>query len=107
MTSSVPIFVDDVRLVLNVVIFVFAVALQGIAFVHCLTQRGEGFPAIGSLPKGAWLAIIGIALLLTLLFNRPRDLVSIFSMIGIAAAAIYWLDVRVGLKELGDGKGFW
>ncbi|GAA0814783.1 DUF2516 family protein [Spirilliplanes yamanashiensis] len=107
MTTTAPIFVDDVRLVLNVVVFVFALTLQGVAFVHCLTQRSEGFPAIGSLPKGAWLGIIGVALLLTLLFNRPRDLINIFSMIGIAAAAIYLLDVRVGLKELGDGKGFW
>ena len=27
--------------------------------------------------------------------------------IGIAAALIYLLDVRVGLRDLTDGKGFW
>jgi uncharacterized membrane protein len=91
---------------LNVIIFVFSLALQGFAFVHCLTQRSDGFPAIGTLPKGAWLAIIGICLLLTWLFftgGAP----DIFGLIGIAAALIYLLDVRVGLRDLSDGKGFW
>ncbi len=94
-----------VQYALNLLILIFALILMGVAFVHCLTQRSEGFPAIGTLPKGGWLAIIGIGLVLTLLFRGSA--LNIFSMIGIAAAAIYLLDVRVGLKELGDGKGFW
>jgi hypothetical protein len=105
MATSAPIFYPYVLTALNLVILIFALIIMGVAFVHCLTQRSEGFPAIGTLPKGGWLAIIGIGLVLTLLFRGST--LNIFSMIGIAAAAIYLLDVRVGLKELGDGKGFW
>jgi hypothetical protein len=91
---------------INVIIFVFALLLQAVAFVHCLTQRSDGFPAIGTLPKGAWLAIIGICLLLTWLFFTG-GMPDIFALIGIGASAIYLLDVRVGLRDLSDGKGFW
>ena len=107
MTTNALIFVGYVTYSINLVILIFALILQGIAFVHCLTQRSEGFPAIGTLPKGAWLAILGISLALTLLFRDPGSALNIFSMIGIAAAAIYLLDVRAGLRDLSDGKGFW
>jgi len=104
MAISAPIFYDDVQIVITLVLLVFALVIEGVSFVHCLTQRAEAFPAIGTLPKGAWLAIIGVSLLLTLFGFGPP---SIFGLIGIAAAAIYLLDVRVGLRDLSDGKGFW
>jgi Protein of unknown function (DUF2516) len=107
MTTSAPIFVGYVTYVINLVILIFALIVQGIAFVHCLTQRSDGFPAIGTLPKGAWLAILGVSLVLTLLFRNPGQLINIFGMIGIAAAGIYLLDIRPGLRDLSDGKGFW
>jgi hypothetical protein len=105
MAYSAPIFYMSVVFILNLAVLVFAVVVQAVAFVHCLTQRSDAFPAIGTLPKGAWLAIIGVCLLLTLLtWSNPTI---IFSLIGIAAAAIYLLDVRVGLRDMTDGKGFW
>ncbi len=99
------IFFDDVVRVLDLTVLLFAVVVQAVAFVHCLTQRSDAFPAIGTLPKGAWLAILGVCLLLTLLTWRSGTL--IFSLIGIGAGAVYLLDVRVGLRDLTDGKGFW
>lgn len=104
MDQAAPIFFDNVRLVIDLVLLVFALVLQGVSFVHCLTQRSDAFPAIGTLPKGAWLAILGICLLLTLLFSQQ---INIFALIGIAASLVYLLDVRVGLRDLSDGKGFW
>lgn len=103
MATAVPIFYNDVLVVINLVIMVFALIVQGVAFVHCLIQRSDAFPAIGTLPKGAWLAILGICLLLTLLGRSW----GIFTLIGIAAGLIYLLDVRVGLRDLTEGKGFW
>jgi hypothetical protein len=103
MVSSAPIFYLDVVRVFNLVIMVFALAIEAVALVHCLTQRSDAFPAIGTLPKGGWLAILGIALVLTLFASGFL----MFTLIGIAAAAIYLLDVRVGLRDLSDGKGFW
>ena len=104
MVSGAPIFYDNVRTIIDLVLLVFALVVQGVALVHCITQRSDAFPAIGTLPKGAWIAILGVCLLLTLLSFGP---ISIFGLIGIAAALVYLLDVRVGLRDLTDGKGFW
>lgn len=104
MALSAPQFHLEVVLVLNVLVIVTAVVLGGVAFVHCLTQRADAFPAIGTLPKGAWLAILGVTLLLTLFTGLTFVL---FPMISIAAGMIYMLDVRTGLRDLSDGKGFW
>jgi hypothetical protein len=104
MATGAPIFYTEVRYIIDLLVLVFAIVVQGVAFVHCLTQRSDAFPAIGTLPKGAWLAILAVCLLLTLL---GFGALSIFGMIGIAAALVYLLDVRVGLRDLTDGKGFW
>lgn len=104
MATAAPIFYDDVRSVIELVLLVFALIVEGVSFVHCLTQRSDAFPAIGTIPKGAWLAILGICLLLTLL---SFGALSLFGLVGIAAGLIYLLDVRVGLRDLTDGKGFW
>jgi hypothetical protein len=104
MAYTAPIFYDDVVGYINLVVFILSLIVQGVALVHCLTQRGDGFAAIGTLPKGAWVAILAVCILLTVLF---RSAIGIFALIGVAAAAIYLLDVRPGLRDLTDGKGFW
>jgi hypothetical protein len=103
MVSSAPIFYDVVVYYLDRVIEIVSVVIQGIALVHCLTQRGDGFTALGTLPKGAWVAIMAVCIVLTLLLGST----GIFGLIGLGAALIYLLDVRTGLKDLSDGKGFW
>jgi Protein of unknown function (DUF2516) len=105
MAVAAPIFFDDVTWYINLALFFFTLVIEGVAFVHCLTQRSDAFPAIGTLPKGAWLGIIGITLLLTVLFLRPG--INLFGLIGITAAAIYLLDVRIGLRDVADGHGPW
>ena len=104
MASSAPLFYLDVLRVIAWVLFVPSVIIQAVALVHCLTRRGDGFHAIGTLPKGVWVAIMAICLLITV-FGRSAT--GIFALIGVAAAAIYLLDVRPGLRDLSDGKGFW
>ncbi|NLU77224.1 DUF2516 family protein [Micromonospora sp. HNM0581] len=104
MAYAAPIFVFDVRLVIDLILFVFALIVQGVALVHAVTQRSDAFPAVGTLPKGGWIAILAVTLLLTLL---TRATLSIFGLIGVAAALIYLLDVRVGLRDLGDNRGSW
>jgi len=105
MVSSAPLFYLDVRSVIDLIVTIVSLVVQAIALVHCVTQRGDGFQAIGTLPKGAWLAILGICFMLTFFgISRPTG---IFGLIGLAAALIYLLDVRAGLRDLSDGKGFW
>ncbi|MBL7254598.1 DUF2516 family protein [Paractinoplanes lichenicola] len=104
MASSAPIFYADVVGYLNLLVLILSLVVQAVALIHCLTQKGDGFQAIGTLPKGAWAAILAICIVLTLLLQSA---IGIFGLIGIAAALIYLLDVRPGLKDLSDGKGFW
>lgn len=104
MAYSAPIFYDDVATLISFVVLIVSLIVQAIALIHCVTQRGDGFPAIGTLPKGAWLAILGICFLLTFFVGGG---IGIFGLIGIAAALIYLLDVRPGLRDLTDGKGSW
>lgn len=104
MANAAPIFYDDVVAVITLILLVFALIIQAVALVHAVTQRADAFPAIGTLSKGAWIAILGICFVLTIIGFGP---ISIFGLVGIAAALIYLLDVRPGLKELGDGRGLW
>lgn len=104
MVSGAPIFYQTVASIIDLVLLVLTLIVEGVALVHCVTQRSDAFPAIGTLPKGAWIAILAACLVLTLLsFGR----ISIFALIGIAAGLVYLLDVRAGLRDLSDGKGFW
>ncbi|SCL14393.1 DUF2516 family protein [Micromonospora inyonensis] len=104
MANAAPIFFLDVRSVIELILLVFALILQGVALVHAITQRADAFAAIGTLPKGGWIAILAVCLALTLLGFGPLTL---FGLVGIAAGLIYLLDVRTGLRDLSDGKGFW
>ncbi|MBO4207784.1 DUF2516 family protein [Micromonospora echinofusca] len=104
MAIAAPIFIDQFRYVVELVLLVIALIVQGVALIHAITQRADAFPAIGTLPKGAWIAILAVCLVLTLL---GFGVLSIFGLVGIAAGLIYLLDVRVGLRDLTDGKGFW
>jgi hypothetical protein len=106
MAYSAPIFYDEVASLISIVVLIVSLIVQAIALIHCVTQRGDGFQAIGTLPKGAWLAILAVCFLLTFL-GVGGGATGIFGLIGIAAALIYLLDVRPGLRDLTDGKGFW
>ncbi|HEX2357374.1 MAG TPA: DUF2516 family protein [Micromonosporaceae bacterium] len=98
-------WVDGVVAGINWVLIIFALVVEAVAFVHCLTQRADAFPAIGTLPKGGWLALLGVALLFSLLALQGGFL--LFVMIGLAAAGVYLLDVRPGLRDVTDGHGPW
>ena len=104
MAYSAPLFYLDVQRYIVILLLIFSLVIQAVALIHCLTQRGDGFQSIGTLPKGAWAAILAVCIVLTLLVSGA---IGIFSLIGIGAALIYLLDVRPGLKDLTDGKGFW
>ncbi|GAA2712731.1 DUF2516 family protein [Micromonospora olivasterospora] len=102
MANAAPIFAFQVQYWITTLLLVFALVIEGVALVHAIIQRGEAFSAIGTLPKGGWIAILAVCLVLTLL---TRNVLNIFGLIGVAAALIYLLDVRVGLRDLHDGRG--
>jgi len=103
--SATPIFYDNVANLISFAVLILSLVVQAVALIHCVTQRGDGFQAIGTLPKGAWLAILAVCFVLTIFGSGGAT--GIFGLIGVAAALIYLLDVRRGLRDLTDGKGFW
>jgi uncharacterized protein DUF2516 len=104
MAITAPIFYSTVVSSVNWLLLVFALLLAVVAFVHCLTQRPDAFAAINTLPKGAWLAMIGGSALLTLIAG---SFFFMLAMIAITIAAIYLLDVRPALRDAIDGRGSW
>lgn len=105
MAIAATIWVGYVIGTINLVILVLTLALGLTAFIHCLTQRADSFPAIGTLPKPGWLALIGVSLLLALLFRAGG--VGLFGLIAAGIALVYLLDVRPALRDVADGRGSW
>lgn len=95
-------FVDPVRYYTELALTVFALIIEVISFVHCLFQRREAFPALGTLPKGIWLALTGGGAVLTLVLGTSP--MGILGLIGLIAAAVYLLDVKPRLRDLTDGN---
>jgi hypothetical protein len=104
--ARAPLFYLTVINWTNLVIFVFAAAIELFAFGHCLLQRADAFAAIGTLSKGIWLAMTGGAIVVTLLLNSQPP-TGILGFIAIIVAAIYLLDVRPALRDATDGSGPW
>jgi len=103
------IFFNAVTNAVNLVLLIAFVIIEVVAFVNCLTQRADAFPVVGSLSKPAWLAILGGSILLTLICRSTGggNVLSIFGLAAITAAAIYMLDVRPALRDATDGTGSW
>ncbi len=108
MASAVaPIFYPDVQDALNIAILVTFLVIDVVAFVNCLTQRADAFPVVGSLTKQAWLALLGAAVLITLLCTLYRTVTPVLAFFGVTAAAVYLLDVRPALRDASNGTGNW
>jgi Protein of unknown function (DUF2516) len=102
--DTTPLFFIDVQRAIDLSLLVVALVIEAFAFLNCLTQRSDAFGAIGTLSKGAWLALTGGALLVTLL--SPYVL-GLLGFIAITIAAIYLLDVRPALRDAADGPNPW
>ena len=105
MATSAPQFAYPIIGYIDLVLLIFSLAIEVWAFIHCVRQRGDAFAAVGTLPKGAWLAIIGGTAVFTYLFTQSA--ISFIGLIGVAAAAIYLLDVRPAIRDAVDGHGPW
>jgi hypothetical protein len=104
MAIAVMPFSDIVVYYLNRGITLVCLVVEIWAFVNCLTQRAEAFSVVGRIPKGGWLAMIGGAALVTLLFGTVG---SILGMIAVVIALVYLLDLRPALRDAVDGHGSW
>jgi hypothetical protein len=104
MAIAAPHVYAQIILGVNWLLFVLVLLIEVAAFGHCLLQRPDAFSAINTLPKGAWLAMIGGSVLWTLIF---RSAFGILGLVAITIAAVYLLDVRPALRDAIDGRGSW
>ncbi|MDA1358523.1 DUF2516 family protein [Glycomyces luteolus] len=103
MPEFAAVFAFDVRYYVFLIITLGAALLSVIALTHCAVQKPDAFNAVGTLSKGAWLGILAVSLLLSLLFAQRPGSGLIFTLVAIAAALVYLLDVRTGFKDLRGG----
>jgi hypothetical protein len=108
MVSAVPIFYDRVEFYISVSVWIFCLVLGAAAFLHCVVQRNDAFPAIGTMSKTIWLALIGGGELLTAISpNLGLGFLGIFPLISAGIFAVYLLDIRPALRDAVDGHGSW
>ncbi|WP_432834494.1 DUF2516 family protein [Dactylosporangium sp. CA-092794] len=108
MLSAVPIFYQDVETYISIVVWIFCLVLGAAAFLHCVVQRSDAFPAIGTMSKSIWLALIGGGELLTAVSpNLGLGYLGIFPLISAGIFAVYLLDIRPALRDAVDGHGSW
>jgi Protein of unknown function (DUF2516) len=86
---------------LQLVIGVLALGVQGFALVDALRQRTDAFTAAGKLTKPLWLTILAVATAIGVIFLlNPFN---VFDLIAFVAAGVYLADVRPAIKSISGG----
>lgn len=106
-TVAATSWVFYVTALIDLLLLLVALALSLGAFINCLLQRADAFPAIGTLSKSAWLALIGVTFVLALLLSYGGGGLGLFSLIALAVALVYLLDVRPAVRDVSGGRGPW
>jgi hypothetical protein len=82
------------------ILFFGLLALQLWAIVDCATRKLAAFPAVDKLTKPAWLAMLALGTLFSVLSFSP---LGIFSLISAVVTAVYLADVRPAVREISGG----
>jgi len=64
------------------------------ALVDLLRRPANAFPAAGKRTKNFWLAILGVATLLSFIAMPPLQLLPFLGILSAVAAIVYLVDVR-------------
>jgi hypothetical protein len=70
------------------------------ALVDCAIRKAAAFPAAGKLTKPAWLGII----LITALFSLVLQIDIVFSLLLLVGPLVYLVDVRPAVREVTGGS---
>lgn len=101
------VWVYDVQRWINDVLLIGCLGVELFALVNCLFQRSEAFPVVGRIPKGGWIAILVLCVMVTLLAKLTSGQIGVLAFIAITGALFYLLDVRRGLRDAVEGPGSW
>ncbi|WP_406200192.1 DUF2516 family protein [Kitasatospora sp. NBC_01560] len=74
------------------------------ALIDAATRREDAYRAADKKTKGFWLAVLGVAFGLDLLFGVD-PLYSFLTLAGLVAAIVYMVDVRPAIKALTNRGG--
>lgn len=80
------------------VIYLAVMALSAFTLVNAAIHREDAYRAAGKMTKQGWIIILSVVLAID--FLAPGFL----SIIGVAVAIVYLVDVRPALKQV-SGKG--
>ncbi|MGH8777170.1 MAG: DUF2516 family protein [Jiangellaceae bacterium] len=86
--------------IVELVLAIGALGLKGYAVFDALRVRAEAFSIAGKLTKNIWLAILGVSLAINIVVLSPLFFIN---LIGVVAAAVYLIDVRPAVKQVGGG----
>ena len=83
---------------ITLIAFYALLAVKVFAFVDAATRRPDAFVAADKMTKPAWLLILGLAVVVTLVLSRSP--LGILSIVGTVAAFVYLLDARPALVSV-------
>lgn len=73
---------------------------KAVAFVDSLRHPERAYPAAGKQTKTLWVVLLGASAALQFFFNFP---IGLFSIAGTVVTAIYFVDVRPAVRQVGRG----
>ncbi len=82
--------------IVTIVVWAVFAVLKVWAFVDCLRQRPDVFPAVQRQTKTLWLVLTGLSALTGLLF----DPLGIIGIAGVVVALIYLFEIKPRIAEL-------
>ena len=77
-----------------------ALGVKGYALFDAFRVKQEAYSLAGKLTKNIWLLILGVALAVNIVVLNPLNFLN---LIGVVAAAVYLVDVRPAVKQVGGG----
>ncbi len=84
--------------IVGLIITVATLVVEIWAIIDAAIRPAAAFVAAGKLTKPAWLAILGIGLVFSLLY-------SFLGLVGLIASIVYLVDVRPRVRGIGPGRG--
>jgi hypothetical protein len=90
----------SVQGIVELALIVGSLGLKGYALFDAIRVKQEAFSLAGKLTKTIWLVILGVALAVNIVMLNPLNFLN---LIGVVAAAVYLVDVRPAVKQVGGG----
>jgi hypothetical protein len=77
-----------------------SLGVKGYALFDAVRVKQEAYSLAGKLTKNIWLLILGVALAVNIVVLNPLNFLN---LLGVVAAAVYLVDVRPAVKQVGGG----